>query len=238
MKRFKTNVINRLTWMVIILLALTSRAGGQNIILEQDVNQDTVVSKVGKNRSKYTGSFISAGAIIGNTEGDTTRMLRTGMSAAFSFGNYYKLKVNNTYSVLFSGRYRSSRYDFKTAGREKYNRIIVNEFMFEFANRFNYGKRGDYIGRYLELGISADYAFNSKSKVKASPSDSSALYKYQKVQLTNLSYVEKLNYSAHARLGFNKLVFFADYRLSDMINEKAIFGLPPLNVGLRFDLGA
>jgi hypothetical protein len=240
-KMKKGNMSLGYSLFVILMMALLmypNVANAQKIMLEQNVNADTTVPKFGRNRANFVGSFISFGSILGQSEGDSATGLRSGRSTSLSYGQYYKKKFSNTYSVLFTISYRLSRFEMEVVGKQKYNRLIMNEVLGEFVNRFNFGKRGNFIGNYLEIGASADYAYNNKSKIKTIPDDPDLPYKHQKMILSNLTYLEKLNYSGHVRVGMNKFVLFADYRLSDLINDTRTFDLPPLIVGLRFDLGA
>jgi hypothetical protein len=208
----------------------------QTIELEQDVNQDTVLSKFGKNRKHYVSSYFGFGVTPGQVETDSVQ-LKSGESTKLSFGFYYKYKVAKPYSILFSLSYGLSQFEFETADDFKYNRLNVNDIELEFANRFNFGKRGNAIGQYLELGISGDYVLATKQQTKQTINDPALNHKTQKNELTGLSYINKPNYTAHARFGSNKFVITADYRLSDLTNDKINFDLPPLTIGLRLDFG-
>lgn len=220
------------------LMILISETKAQSIMLEQDVIADTTTPKFGKNRRQFVGSFLSTGSMFGSTTGDSAHTYNAGKSGSLGFGTYYKLRFSNLYSIVGSVSYRFSRYDMKPLEGQKYNRIITNEVMGELVQRFNYGRRGDYIGRYVELGFSADYLFNSKSKTRVNPDDPDLSYKSRKLVLVGLNYLEKVNYSAHARFGFNKYVLTFDYRLTDLVSKESNFTLPPMMIGLRVDLGA
>lgn len=231
------NLINIKTVVAgVCFLAMTLTSNAQTIELEQDVNQDTVISKFGKNRKHYFSSYFGFGLTPGQVETDSIQ-LKSGESTKLTYGMYYKYKVAEPYSLLFALSYGLSQFEFETANNFKYNRLNVNDVELEFANRFNFGKRGNTIGNYLEVGISGDYVFRTKQLTKQMIDDPSVNHTARKVELTGLSYINKPNYTAHARFGSNKYVITADYRLSDLTNDNINFDLPPLTIGFRLDFG-
>lgn len=224
------------TLIVIALFLFADVSQAQTIELEQDVNQDTVISKFGKNKKHYFSSYFGFGITPGQLETDSVQ-LKSGESTKLTYGFYYKYRVAEPYSILFSLSYGLSQFEFETPDNFKYNQLNVNDVELEFANRFNFGKRGNTIGNYLELGISGDYVFATKQRTKQIIEDPTVSYKTRKIELTGLSYITKPNYTAHARFGSNKYVITADYRLSDLTNENINFDLPPLTIGFRLDFG-
>lgn len=232
-------LMTKIFWVGFLSLTICSinTVLGQSVMMEQDVNADTITPKFGKNRKNFIGSFIGGGMMFGEATGDTNMMMKAVGSTSFNYGIYYKYKVSNLYSVLLSGIYRTSSFSFETNGNEKYNRLVMNELLAEFANRFNIGKRGDFVGNYFEIGISGDYSISNYNKIKEKGNDTD-IYKTQVIKRVNLNYMEKFNYSAHARIGLNRFCVTADYRLSDLVNENAKVDLPPITLGLRFDIGA
>ncbi len=222
--------------MTIGLLFFASISEAQTIELAQDVNEDTVISKFGKNRKHYFSSYFGFGITPGQVETDSIQ-LKSGESTKLTYGFYYKYKVAEPYSILFALSYGLSQFEFETPDDFKYRRLNVNDVELEFANRINFGKRGNTIGNYLELGISGDYVFGTKLLSKQIIDDPTVNHKARKVELTGLSYINKPNYTAHARFGSNKYVITADYRLSDLTNDDINFDLPPLTIGFRLDFG-
>ena len=230
--------INYILYSLLIALAGIEPSFAQSVMLEQHVDQDTVSRSFGRNRKHFAGTFMGFGTILGDTEGDSSVSMRQGRSSFFQYGGYYKLKLSKTFSLGGSGSYRYTKFDLGVTGDQVYNRLVTHEALAECALRTNYGRRGDFIGNYLEIGVSGDYAFIDKNKVKTKPDDPDLTYQTRKLVFSNLSYIEKLNYSAHVRLGFNKWVLTADYRLSDIINDNNTYNQPPMAVGVRFDVGA
>jgi len=117
-------------------------------------------------------------------------------------------------------------------------KLIMNNALAEISNRFNFGKRGDFIGYYVELGASADYAFMTKMKTVSETTSDIETHAKEKISFHGLEWLEDIAYNAHARIGFNKFVLFGDYRLTDRLKPDQSHQLPPLTLGIRFDMGA
>jgi hypothetical protein len=229
-----TNIIRVL--LVVLFVSSINLSEAQTIELQQDVNEDTTVSTFGKNRKHYFSNFIGFGVTPGQVETDSIQ-LKSGESTKFTYGFYYKYKMTEWYSILASLTYGFSQFEFETADDIKYNRLNVSDVSLELADRINFGKRGNRIGNYLELGLSGNYVFGTKQVTKQIIDDPMVNHKKRKIELSGMSYINKLNYSAHARFGMNKFVLTADYRLSDLTNDQINFDLPPLTIGMRLDLG-
>ena len=211
-------------------------AYAQSVVMEQDVNKDTIVRNFGKNRSHYIGTHMSFGILSGQIDSDSVQ-LKDAESSRFNWGIYYKARVSNIYSVVLSADYHFTQFDFTSPEDTKYDRLNMSDLGLDLANRFNFGKRGNAIGNYLELGASIDYTVHTKRESKQVLDDESLDYKSRKMEFTGLRYVNPLNYYAHARLGFNKFVLTADYRLSNVMKDNVGFNLPPLYFGFRLDMG-
>jgi hypothetical protein len=219
------------------LLIWSISSFGQEVIMEQDVNQDTTISDYGKNKSRYFGSNIGFMVPIEDTEG--SKSLERGSSYVFHYGMYYKIKANNFYSVLGQLAYQRNVYSFVVnMPDESSKELVLNNASLGLMNRFNFGKRGNYIGYYLSLGASAEYTFRNKLKTKGEFSDPAIKHQSYKVSLIGLDYVNKINYSAEARIGINRWILFGKQRLSTALDKSASYNLPPTTVGVLFDFGA
>jgi hypothetical protein len=223
--------------LLLSVLFLSLNGYSQEIIMEQDVNQDTSISTYGKNKSRYFGSNIGIGLPIENANG--TKSLNRGASYTFHYGVYYKLKANNFYSLSGQLAYQRSVSSFEVNSPDVYyNELILNNGSVALLNRFNIGKRGNFIGYYLALGGSVDYTIRNKIRSKTDAIDPASDFRFYKVEQFDLKFVNKINYSAEVQIGINKLVLFGKYRLSDAIKSSSGFGLPPTTAGVMFDFGA
>ena len=229
------NTIYKLTALIAVL-AVSLGLNAQEVIMEQDVNKDTVVSTFGKNKQRYFGSNFGLGVPIENSTGNES--LKRTATYMFHYGVYYKIKASNFYSVVGQASYQKQIYSFEVSSPDVfYEELALNNASLALLNRFNFGKRGNFIGYYLALGASVDYNFRNKmrTKTEALPEND---FEYYKVSAFKLDYINRLNYNAEVQVGINKLVLFGKYRLSDVIDSKKGYNLPPTTVGVLFDFGA
>lgn len=232
------NYILQIALAVLLSIGFSSAVLSQNVILEQDVNADTVIPDFGKNRRHFTSVFFDVGFPVGQTSGgDSIPTILMGASWNFRYGLSYKLRLSNFYSLLGQVSYQRSAYHFDTEKPVSSGKLVFNDVAAEFSNRFNFDRHGDYTGYYLELGISGAYTFMNKYKSTAD-ADDKAVFKKIRTSLHGLDYVEPLAYAAHARLGFNRYVLFGEYRISDKLKPEVGYQLPPLSVGFRISFGS
>lgn len=226
----------KLILLLVALFSVAASSQAQTILMEQDVNEDTLIPDFGKNRKHFFSSFFCVSMFPQQIDSDSIQ-LKSGSSTLVTAGFYYKYKVSQAYSLIGGLYYGQTVYKFETAKDVKFNRLKADDVRLEFANRFNFGKRGNVIGNYLELGVSGSYVYATKLQTKQIVDDPNVNYETRELELTGIKYVQKPNYNVHARFGFNKIAVTADYRLSDLTDESLNFDLPPLSVGVRLDFG-
>jgi hypothetical protein len=227
--------------IVLIFLTGLSLAGvAQSTMMEQDANQDTIIEKRGPNRLYFTSSYISLGSILVNSTSDSSIEMATGKSWEFKYGVSFKIRANNFYSVVLNTDYSRQAFHYEPQDEnDRYNKLILNNFGLGIMNRFNFGKRGNRVGNYLELGASGQYGFMVRKKVLTENDDKDLDYKSLKSTYNSPNYVNRLNYYGDVRLGFGHYIVFGRYLLSDILNEKAKGAqLPALTLGFMYDLGA
>jgi hypothetical protein len=96
--------------------------------------------------------------------------------------------------------------------------------------RFNYGRRGNIIGKFIDLCAYGDWTFSASNNTK----DKRQNGNHVKTRITHLNYYNSTNYGVLARIGFNRYVFYGSYRLSNMFKSSANFPeLPRITVGLQ-----
>jgi hypothetical protein len=115
------------------------------------------------------------------------------------------------------------------------DRLLTHSLALSCFQRFNFDKRGNYIGKFMDMGIYSELPF-SKSNILIDNIDTLSSGQ-QKLILTHLKFMNSINYGVLARVGFNRVVLFATYRLSDIF--KASFNrmdLPRLSAGLQIGI--
>lgn len=216
----------------------------QEILLEETVKNDTTPDKYGPNMRHFFHSWIGFGLLLGeNKMGSEIEM---GKSTSFSFGFRYKRKLGNFYAIGADLNYTLSSYRIKQDSAKilpnitLHNKEHLNLYTFDLNlyNRLNFQKRGNQIGKYLDLGAYGNVAF-IKTHITY---DKGLVPDAGRTMVTNsnLKYTNLLNYGVSARLGINKLALYANYRLSDLFKATALNAkfpeLPRITTGIQLSL--
>jgi hypothetical protein len=228
-------------FLLILFLAPLSLLA-QNVMLEHDVNKDTIPEEKGANMKKYSHMYMGQGLILGGSEGDGAE-IRYGNSTEFTIGFRHKRKISNFYSIGYDLSYSVLSYNLKQdSGKVLPNPVLHDNEKINFNNinlgvyqRFNFGKRGNVIGKFLDMGAFGNVPFIirhvHKNKHDVANMDNAS---YTKVSNRGLVYTNPYNYGVMARLGFNRYVFYGTYRLSNQFKDGFIYPeLPRFTAGLQ-----
>ena len=114
-------------------------------------------------------------------------------------------------------------------------KLLTRNLALELFNRFNYGKRGNYIGNFLDIGAFGEWNF-FPTYVVDNKSSSSFSGKTKLIH-SDLRFTNVFNYGVTACLGFNKYVIYSSYRLSNVFRSSSNFAeLPRFIIGLQLGL--
>ena len=226
------------------LLILNFKSFAQTKILEVDRKIDTLPKTFGANLKNYLQMYIGYGFVVGQSEKGAA--IKYGSSSDFVLGFRYKRKIGNVYSIGYDLNYhRTSFYlvqnsmkiipDTILHDKEKF---VFNAFGLSLYNRFNFDNhRGNYMGYFLDLGAGGDWDFNIKTVSEDKINGNIVTTSTKK-----LKYVNPYNYYAFTRLGFNKYILSAAYRISDQFIDSLakVYGsyknypeLPRIIIGLQ-----
>ena len=92
--------------------------------------------------------------------------------------------------------------------------------------RFNYGRRGNTIGKYIDFAFSTNYTFLAKDIIKFKENGIRTQYSYN----TTPSY--KLTYAMNTRFGFRWWAILISYRINNYYQNYSTL-LPKLSVGIQ-----
>jgi hypothetical protein len=96
--------------------------------------------------------------------------------------------------------------------------------------RFNYDRRGNRIGRYFDLGVYGDLNVSHQVFTRFKNPDQSVTRSYT----SRLKYYNRIGYGVQFRAGFNRVAFYAQYRLSDFFYpSKNLPELPRIMAGIE-----
>ena len=233
-------------YLVLIALAfLPIYISAQDIVLDKNVDEQ-YSEKRGPNMRQYGHAYYGIATVLpyNNVSGANAESHR---SAMFTFGYRYKLKLLSFYAIGFDLSNQYSRYGIKSeesvpvvasnpfsiASEVKKLNLGMSSLGAEAYNRINIGKRGNVLGKYLDIGIKGDWNYGRKMIIKEK-SVSGDYYENSRTVQKNLKFIEKFATLVTARIGINKFILYGNYRFSDLIvPEYSSPELPPLTAGFQ-----
>jgi hypothetical protein len=225
---------------VVILSCLAGKGFTQTVLLEEKVKDYSILEKRGPNLKLFDYMTIGAGFLL--PVNDTTANILFPSSWYFTLGYRHKTKINNYVAVGFDVNFNYSEFTLKQDSRKtipdsiQHNKQCLDFYKFGLGAyiRFNFDKRGNHMGKYLDLGAMADATISATNYTKDFK-DGYTIKTYNR----GMKPYETFNYNLIARLGFNKVVISASYRMLSVYKEseyKKGTELPPLSVGLELAL--
>ena len=241
---------NRIIVFIFLIASFLNSANAQKILLEENIKFDYKKLLKGPNRKHFYHFYLDYGFFIGQSEGEGADINPSG-SSTFAFGFRYKHKVLKYYALGYDISFFNTSY---ALGQDADKKLIPNSIIhdleklkfnnlgIELYQRFNVDKRGNRIGKFFDMGVYGNWAFSVKHLTK-DIYDSNNAYHAGVIKTMNkkLDYVEHFNYGIRARLGVNRFVLSATYRMSDLFNEKfhndeISAELPHFSIGLQLGL--
>lgn len=241
----KNNLNMKKIALIIALITTTSFLFSQNIIMNETPDSLYNIPKWGKNRAHYMHLYWSFGMVVGSPSGDSY-ILKYGNSNSWKFGFRYKRKISSNFAVGFDASIATTQFRFAQQGSNVFPDSLMHDkefislttFEFDYYNRINIGKRGDKVGKYIDLGayvtsnIGSYHIYTDKF---ATPFFGS---KKMEVKLSDLNYLNDYQWGFKTRIGNNRYAIWSSYRMSDYFNNKAPKGieLPRMMIGLELGL--
>src|SRR6478752_7391822 len=142
------------------LMALNGTATAQKVLLYQDVARDTVKQTFGPNL-KYFGHFYGGFGFVASAAEGKGSEVEYPASHEFMLGYRYKYKLGRFYALGWDLSVRSQTFRLKQQhGKTLPSPMLHDEEKYRFTdiglgifNRFNFGRRGNYVGKFLDLGV-------------------------------------------------------------------------------------
>lgn len=225
--------------IAITFLLASLSAFSQDILLQQNVKADSIRPTFGPNLRNYFHGYIGLGFPVYTNE--PVNYTKAGVSSNFDLGLRYKRRITNYLAMGLEMGINTTGYKLKQTDPKTIPDTIINDkekfqistLMSSGYLRINMGRRGNYIGNYLDLGAYGGWNFQKKHKTINENAEG------EKVRLstTQLKYIENFSYGFLARVGINRYALTARYRVSDIFKSSyAIPELPRLIVGVEVGL--
>lgn len=208
---------------------------------EQDA-LDTLEPVRGPNSKTHGYFYLGYGFLLGETEGDGGD-IKYGLSSTFNVGFRGKLKIADFYHAGFDVQYHYSSYHLKQNDEKilpykkqhDKEKLFFNNVNGGLFNRFIFHRKGNEMGKFLDIGAFAGWTYSTKHYTfdKHSIANSSGGSETETIT-SGLIFTEELAYGFSARLGWNHVVLFGTYRYSNLFKKDYIFPeLPRYEVGIE-----
>jgi hypothetical protein len=223
----------------IVLLSVSLGAFSQDILLQQDVKGDTIRPAWGPNLRNYAHVYIGFGFPLYTNE--AVNYTIPGLSSGLDLGLRYKRRITNYLATGLELGLNATSYKLKQRDPKTIPDTVINDkekfqigtVMSSGYIRINVGRRGNYIGNYIDLGAYGGWNFQKKHKTTNENSDGEKV----RESTTRLKYTESLSYGLLARIAVSRYALTAHYRLSDIFKSSyAMPELPRLFLGVEVGL--
>lgn len=237
------------TALILLLSALCSvpiRGAAQEVLLQEDVNEDTSTSNFGAGRTHFVHLYSSIGSSFGPPDSAGAAILPH-RSVSFDIGVRYKLKILERWEMGLGVRYTREAYALKQNGEKmvfkdkqyQKEKLILNDIGGNLYTRFVFGKRGNFTGTFLDLGVFGDFSAG-KRRLTVEDKPKKEGVREIKTKEKGLTFVEDLHYGFMARIGYGRYAFYGRFRYSDLWKDGDIAGdypeLPRFNVGFQIGM--
>jgi hypothetical protein len=230
--------------IVILFLSGWMTGFSQEVLLEKQV-EDSINSQYGPNLNRYAHFYVGEGFFAMPSEGSgadieygLSRTTQVGYRVKFRITEFLSFGPDLEWNRMIYMIDQSDNKVFPNADQHKSERLVLSNAGAGLYIRFNFFRRGNIMGDFLDLGGYANWMFYGRHVVKNKVDDASYHSTVEKTVRTGLDYVQPYQYGLRARLGFNRYVIVAEYRLSDLF-LKSYEEYPELSrfwVGFQFSL--
>ena len=208
----------RLFTVVALLAVAPAAARAQQVLVQANVADDTVKTAFGPNRRWFGHGYVALGLVAGPSEAGA--QLRPGfLSADARLGGRLKLRLGQSVALCGDLAYAYLRYELaQEAGKlvpapalHRRETLALHQLATEIGLRLNYGRRGNAVGRYLDLMAGGSWAVGTRHTTEDVPAPGIGSVETTE---TGLPYLRRFGGSAGGRLGFDRYALVARYRLS------------------------
>ena len=182
---------------------------GQTILLEKNVEDSITIPDKGPNSRQFGHFYYSIASFIPGSQNDID--IKYPGSIYHELGWRYKWKMNDVFSCgIATSLSIRDVYD-----KEK---LRLNTLNFEVYQRFNFGKRGNYMGIFLDAGMRGGWNYFNKYIIREKM-NTSIQGRLVKTEYIQPDYIRALSYGPVFRLGINNVIFWSYFSLSDVVDQ-------------------
>jgi hypothetical protein len=218
---------------------------GQDVLLEREVSEDMFDKDFGQNQKKFSHLFVGLEFIVDEDQGNglDINLIR---SNVLSIGYRYKRKLTEIYAVGFELGYQHHNFNIKQNEDKTFlnpvlhdkEQLILNNSRVLLYQRFNFGRRGDFMGNFIDLGGYLNWTFHAKHQIMNEKGVPAYLSGKTEIIHSDLEYINPFHYGISVRVGFNRYAIVVNYRLNNILKSGDIDfpTLPSLSFGFQLGL--
>ncbi|TSA36507.1 MAG: hypothetical protein D4R64_07780 [Porphyromonadaceae bacterium] len=227
--------------LLFLLSIVQANVKAQDLIFEKWLDHSPDHPNFGPNRRHFYHAFLSTSLTI-PTSGTLTINTDQPFTGQITVGFRYKLKVTKPFAIVsecginrnFFRINQSPGRNFPDTLIHQSQSIITSGLFSGIFLRVRLGQRGDYLSKYIDLGITAQASIINHLVTKdvfnsAGPKP----YLIEKTTVSGLKNINTLTYKAYVRFGFDRFSLIASYRLSRLVNTSSLKDLPDLEIGFE-----
>lgn len=233
----------KLLLSLITLLMCLPGIQAQDVIFERRIERDSLIFSDDEGPNSSYFSYITFGFGIMALPADHDS-IKSQLSTNINLGIINKYRVSNHYALGFSLFYNYLNYEFKPfshnyapieGAKLEDEKLNMHMWGLELFNRFNFGRRGNVLGTFLDIGFYANLVGSSYHKMEWGLKNSTNNdYEEEEQYLYSPAYMNFYDYGLRMRFGWDHLALFSEFRLSDLFNNKATYAAPGrLIIGLQ-----
>ena len=215
-----------------LLITFCLSITGQEILLHKKTEEILAEDDFGPNKKKYVHSMLSVGFNFGLQE-ENVSLIRGWSSFSLGYGVRTKRRLSNTFSLGYDVRCELNQYRYRPHERSLFQQfysapepdsLLVDKLSYSSAQfapyfRINMGKRGNHLGKYIDLSVYGELMITSSHAVKFKhPNDDQVNRSTLKTR--RLKYTNKLLYGLEFRYGNSYYNVYLRYRANDLLNNK------------------
>lgn len=202
----------------LLALLLPGAARAQQVLVQANVADDTLKTTFGPNRRYFGHGYVGFGVVAGPA-GAGAAVRYGAFSSELRLGGRLKVRLNQTFAAHADLTYTYQRYELAQQSvktipnpvQHEREAFGLHQAGAEVGLRLNYGRRGNAVGRYLDLLAGGSWLVASSHTTSETPGPGVAS---RETTEHGLAYFRRMSGSAGARLGIDRYALTARYRLT------------------------
>ena len=221
--RFRFGNAARWALAVVALACGPQAARAQQVLVQADVAEDTLGNTFGPNRSYYGHLYLGYGLLAGPASsgagvryGLPSAELRAGGRLKFRLNQVLSLNLDLGYAYQHYGLAQNGQKTLPTAALHRRESLGLQQVYSEVSLRLTAGRRGNAIGRYLDLLASGGWVATTSHVTEDEPAPGIG---FVETTERGLPYLRRWTSGLGARFGIDRYALVGRYRLSSVFGS-------------------